>query len=309
MGYFFTGAIKKRERKGFFMEVIFLKCIIVVFTGLFLTLYFWVVAISAMDRKKYKKAAKIKGWQMDRLHELVNERLDTIYRNGTTISRDEKDVLEKFLENSDEAIYWDELAKTVNDRRIYSFINVALMDSLYTSPIDTVDTKNTFLQNLFIMDCVNGGIRKFDGRKPVCFPYGMDMKETLQLVVNNQKTLTETQQSALAGPIALAWKERSPETYEKYKNETIRNNFSELISSSAMEKTMSELINKKYVKDLSSPAKYVISKVILEIIANTVYSGNDYRQLANDHKIYLRILATVVANQPYDDIYEMFQKN
>lgn len=290
------------------MEVIFLKCIIIVTAILFITLYFWMAAISAMDRKKYKKNSRIREWQMDRLHELAEERLNTIHQNGTTISHDEKDILSKFLENSDEAETWDDLAKAANDRRIYSFINVALMDSLYTSPIDTVDTKNIFLQNLFIMDCVNGGVKKFDGGTPVCFPYGMDMRETLQLVVNNQEALTETQQSALAGPVAQAWKERSPETYQKYKDETIKDNFSELISSSAMEKTMTELINKKYVKDLSSPAKYVISKVILEIIANTVYSGNDYRQLGNDHKIYLRILASVVANQPYNEIYSMFQK-
>ena len=32
-----------------------------------------------------------------------------------------------------------------------------------------------------------------------------------------------------------------------------------------------ELANKKYVKDLSNPARYVISKVIIEILSNSAW--------------------------------------
>lgn len=284
----------------------FFKYFLLLIIFIIISLVFYYIFMSIKNSKAYQKNSKIKKWQKERLKKLLQERILNIQKNGKSINQDEKEVLTNFVNNMDDINSWNEIDKIANDYRIYSFINVAIMDNLYLSDIDTTNSKNEFLQNLFILDCVNGGV-KFEGKKPICYPENIDIKKTIQLIINNQEELTTTQSEILTSYVSNKWNEYSPETFEKFKKEHLENHFSYLISDSAINKTLEELANKKYVKDLSNPARYVISKVIIEILSNIIYSGNDYKKLSENTKIYLRILASVVANEPYEIIFSKFQ--
>ena len=284
----------------------FFKYFLLLIIFIIISLVFYYIFMSIKNSKAYQKNSKIKKWQKERLKRLLQERILNIQKNGKSINQDEKEVLTNFVNNMDDINSWNEIDKIANDYRIYSFINVAIMDNLYLSDIDTTNSKNEFLQNLFILDCVNGGV-KFEGKKPICYPENIDIKKTIQLIVNNQEELTTTQSEILTSYVSNKWNEYSPETFEKFKKEHLENHFSSLISDSAIDKTLEELANKKYVKDLSNPARYVISKVIIEILSNIIYSGNDYKKLSENTKIYSRILASVVANEPYEIIFSKFQ--
>lgn len=284
----------------------FFKYFLLLIIFIIISLVFYYIFMSIKNSKAYQKNSKIKKWQKERLKRLLQERILNIQKNGKSINQDEKEVLTNFVNNMDDINSWNEIDKIANDYRIYSFINVAIMDNLYLSDIDTTNSKNEFLQNLFILDCVNGGV-KFEGKKPICYPENIDIKKTIQLIINNQEELTTTQSEILTSYVSNKWNEYSPETFEKFKKEHLENHFSSLISDSAIDKTLEELANKKYVKDLSNPARYVISKVIIEILSNIIYSGNDYKKLSENTKIYSRILASVVANEPYEIIFSKFQ--
>ena len=284
----------------------FFKYFLLLIMFIIISLVFYYIFMSIKNSKAYQKNSKIKKWQKERLKKLLQERILSIQKNGKSINQDEKEVLTNFVNNIDDINSWNEIDKIANDYRIYSFINVAIMDNLYLSDIDTTNSKNEFLQNLFILDCVNGGV-KFEGKKPICYPENIDIKKTIQLIINNQEELTTTQSEILTSYVSNKWNEYSPETFEKFKKEHLENHFSSLISDSAIDKTLEELANKKYVKDLSNPARYVISKVIIEILSNIIYSGNDYKKLSENTKIYSRILASVVANEPYEIIFSKFQ--
>ena len=284
----------------------FFKYFLLLIIFIIISLVFYYIFMSIKNSKAYQKNSKIKKWQKERLKRLLQERILNIQKNGKSINQDEKEVLTNFVNNMDDINSWNEIDKIANDYRIYSFINVAIMDNLYLSDIDTTNSKNEFLQNLFILDCVNGGV-KFAGKKPICYPENIDIKKTIQLIINNQEELTTTQSEILTSYVSNKWNEYSPETFEKFKKEHLENHFSSLISDSAIDKTLEELANKKYVKDLSNPARYVISKVIIEILSNIIYSGNDYKKLSENTKIYSRILASVVANEPYEIIFSKFQ--
>lgn len=284
----------------------FFKYFLLLIIFIIISLVFYYIFMSIKNSKAYQKNSKIKKWQKERLKKLLQERILNIQKNGKSINQDEKEVLTNFVNNMDDINSWNEIDKIANDYRIYSFINVAIMDNLYLSDIDTTNSKNEFLQNLFILDCVNGGV-KFEGKKPICYPENIDIKKTIQLIINNQEELTTTQSEILTSYVSNKWNEYSPETFEKFKKEHLENHFSSLISDSAIDKTLEELANKKYVKDLSNPARYVISKVIIEILSNIIYSGNDYKKLSENTKIYSRILASVVANEPYEIIFSKFQ--
>lgn len=284
----------------------FFKYFLLLIMFIIISLVFYYIFMSIKNSKAYQKNSKIKKWQKERLKKLLQERILSIQKNGKSINQDEKEVLTNFVNNIDDINSWNEIDKIANDYRIYSFINVAIMDNLYLSDIDTTNSKNEFLQNLFILDCVNGGV-KFEGKKPICYPENIDIKKTIQLIINNQEELTTTQSEILTSYVSNKWNEYSPETFEKFKKEHLKNHFSFLISDSAINKTLEELANKKYVKDLSNPARYVISKVIIEILSNIIYSGNDYKKLSENTKIYSRILASVVANEPYEIIFSKFQ--
>lgn len=284
----------------------FFKYFLLLIIFIIISLVFYYIFISIKNSKTYQKNSKIKKWQKERLKKLLQERILNIQKNGKSINQDEKEVLINFVNNMDDINSWNEIDKIANDYRIYSFINVAIMDNLYLSDIDTTNSKNEFLQNLFILDCVNGGVR-FEGKKPICYPENIDIKKTIQLIINNQEELTTTQSEILTSYVSNKWNEYSPETFEKFKKEHLENHFSSLISDSAINKTLEELANKKYVKDLSNPARYVISKVIIEILSNIIYSGNDYKKLSENTKIYSRILASVIANEPYEIIFLKFQ--
>lgn len=284
----------------------FFKYFLLLIIFIIISLVFYYIFMSIKNSKTYQKNSKIKKWQKERLKKLLQERILNIQKNGKSINQDEKEVLINFVNNMDDINSWNEIDKIANDYRIYSFINVAIMDNLYLSDIDTTNSKNEFLQNLFILDCVNGGVR-FEGKKPICYPENIDIKKTIQLIINNQEELTTTQSEILTSYVSNKWNEYSPETFEKFKKEHLENHFSSLISDSAINKTLEELANKKYVKDLSNPARYVISKVIIEILSNIIYSGNDYKKLSENTKIYSRILASVIANEPYEIIFLKFQ--
>lgn len=284
----------------------FFKYFLLLIIFIIISLVFYYIFMSIKNSKTYQKNSKIKKWQKERLKKLLQERILNIQKNGKSINQDEKEVLINFVNNMDNINSWNEIDKIANDYRIYSFINVAIMDNLYLSDIDTTNSKNEFLQNLFILDCVNGGVR-FEGKKPICYPENIDIKKTIQLIINNQEELTTTQSEILTSYVSNKWNEYSPETFEKFKKEHLENHFSSLISDSAINKTLEELANKKYVKDLSNPARYVISKVIIEILSNIIYSGNDYKKLSENTKIYSRILASVIANEPYEIIFLKFQ--
>lgn len=284
----------------------FFKCLLLLIIFIIISLVVYYIYTEHNSSKIYKANNRIKKWQRERLIKLVNQRIMSIQKNGKTIHQDEKEILEKFVKNNDKIENWNDIDKIVNDFRIYSFINVSIMDNLYLSNIDTIESKNEFLQNLFILDCVNEGV-KYEGKKPQFYPKDIDIKETIQLIINNQEELTETQSNILSSFIANAWKKNDPTSFNEFKAKYLKNNFKDLISDSAIEKTMTELNNKKYVKDLSKPTKYVASKIIIEIISNIIYSGNNYCKISNNAKVYLRILANVVANDSYENIYNKFQ--
>lgn len=287
--------------QNFFKYLILLVLFMIIFLVIFL------FYSNIRNKKIYHKHNKLQKWQKDRLLLLIQNRIKRINVSGKTICDDEKNVLDTIIKNINQLDFWEDLDKLTNDTRTCSIVNIAIMDDLYLSEIDTVESKNKFLQNLFLLDCVNEGI-SFDGKNPIFFPENIDIKETLKLIINNQKELTSTQSEILTGFVANAWKEKHPESYEEFKKEYIYNDFKNIISDSAIEKTLSELINKKYIKDLSKPARLVISKIIIEILSNIIYSSNNYEKLSENAKIYTRILSIVIANESYEKIYEKFNK-
>lgn len=285
----------------------FLKWFLILILFIIISLIAYYFLSEVKNNKTYQKHNKIKKWQKERLISLLQKRIKVISSTGKSINQDEKKVLSTIVNNMGDIKSWNDLERIANDNRTISFVNVAIMDNLYVSEINSASSKNEFIQNLFLLDCINGGI-KFEGEKPICFPVNFDMKETIKLIVNNQEELNSVQTDILSSFIASAWEQRSPESFNEFKREYIENKHKTLISDSAIDKTLAELINKKYVKDLSNPAKFVISKIIIEILSNIIYSGNDYKKLTENAKIYIRILASVVANESYEKVYETFSK-
>ena len=270
------------------------------------TLLVYFIIQQAKNTRTFKKYNKIKGYQRKILLELVDDRIANIERHKKAVDEDELSILKKVESKLDTINHWDEFDKAVNDSRVYSFLNVAIMDYLYVADI-LKDDKNRIVNVLLLLDCLNGGVQ-FDNKKLLCFPENIDIQKTILLIINNQEELSENAVNILSSPIATAWKQASPDTYENYKNSLIKTSFSDLISKDAITKTQKELINKKYLKDLSNPAKYVIYKIVIEVLSDIIYKCDNYKKLSENSKIYLRILTIVISNMNYDDLYFNFVK-
>lgn len=277
--------------------------ILILFIIVFLILFF--IYSNIRNNKIYHKNNKLQKWQKDRLLILIEDRIKRINNTNKTICEDEKNILNILLDKIKILNYWDELDNIINDTRVYYILNIVIMDHLYLSEINNNENKNKFLQNLFLLDCVNGGV-KFEGKKPLFFPDNIDIKDTLVLIISNQNELTTTQSEILTSFIANAWKEKDPESFNSFKEEYISNNFKQIVADSAIDKTLSELLNKKHVNNLSEPARKVICKIIIEVLSNVIYSSNNYDKLSENAKIYTRILSMIVANEPYERIYDKF---
>lgn len=252
--------------------------------------------------KKNKETLKMKQWQLNRLVSYVYDRIDYIKSTGKSTSRDEIEALLSIKENVASMSNFNDLASMSKTSNVYSIISIAIMDRLYTSPLDTLESKKEFLLNLSFLDLINGGVL-FNGKYYEFYPLGLNKKKTIELILNRQEELTEIEKELLVSDTAKEWAKRSPDTYKEYYNELLggktKDNYFDM---DVVEKVIVEMEQAYSLNNLSDASKYVISRTILELLANTIYKG-DNRQLTENEKIYIRILHDVISGKSYEDLY------
>ncbi len=255
--------------------------------------------------KKQKETTTVTIWQKNRLEDLIKKRIAYIKKTGVSTCVDEIELLQKAVKALPTIKNWSELKLLSKDSRIYNILSVSIMDALYTKELAEQDDKKDFLLNLYLLDMLNEGV-EYNGQDYVFMPEGLNIKKTIELILNGQESFTEEQKEMMNSKIAKEWERREPKSFQEFKTEIESKPKENYFSPAVVKKVIDEMNKTEGINKLSYPSKYVIAKTIIEVLSNSIYN-HSHNILTKNEKLYIRILYSIISGKTYESAFQTLQ--
>lgn len=212
---------------------------------------------------------KITESQKSLLNIVAKERLSALSQSEK-LDMDEIEILSKLIEKKEMLSSWNDLIDITKNVKTYGILNAAILDHIYKI-LPHKDKEQETIQTLYSLDCANGGVAFKKGAYK-CLPENLDINATLI------KILTAT-------------------------NVSNKNS----VPSHSIKRACLDLASNGGYQNLNWAAKQVIARTILDNLADDVYTSENFnKKLSDENKIYLRLLAIVLSNRPYEEIIKEF---